>query len=309
MASSSTIKIQDTLNWANQFCGNILVGAANTNNPNQPALSIAQIVQETMLQPPLVWRWNRAVTGFVCTAGVQDYTVGSWLAGTAEPLNFLVVDSNGNSQQVTTPGTTGSSLPAWNTTKGQTTTDNGVTWMNLGPVGGSPNTSYNFFWTENASVLDIGPAAPKWVQISSKIDLSLDSAQSRPQNISAQRDGNVTPSIITWRMMPVPDKAYPVSITVQQKPLVYISLNQQWNIPDELATTFQTGFLAWAKFFQGDTAGYQIMHQQFIARILAACTGLDATQKNIFLSANQTFGSAQATQMMSLQQGLQGRAT
>ena len=128
MAANSTIKISDTLAWANPFVGNMLTGAANINNPNQPVLSIAQIVQEQMLQAPLVWRWNRAVTGFVSSPGVQDYKVGAWTANTALATNFLVIDPAGNSQQVSTAGTTGgTSQPAWNPAKGGTTTDNTAT--------------------------------------------------------------------------------------------------------------------------------------------------------------------------------------
>jgi len=306
MPALSTITLANTLNWANPFVGNILTGSANVNNANQPSLSIAQIVQETMLQPPLVWRWNRNVTGFVCSEGVQDYKVGAWSADANLPANYLIIDSNGNSQQITTPGTTGAtSQPAWNNTTGGTTADNTAVWTNLGPVGGSPNQSYSFFWAENASVQDIAPATPKWYQMSSKIDLALDSSQGRPQNISAQSDdgqGN-----ITWRLMPVPSLAYPVSITMQKRPVVYTKLTQTWGIPDEYALIFQTGFLAWAKFFFGDVQGYQVMHQTFIGKILAAQVGLERTQKNIFLSNNSVFNAAAMAQLMQLQQGIQGQ--
>jgi hypothetical protein len=304
MAASSTITLANTLNWANPFVGNILTGSANVNNPNQPALSIAQIVQETMLQPPLVWRWNRNVTGFVCSAGVQDYKVGAWSAGAQLPANYLIIDPNGNSQQITTTGTVGAtSQPAWNTATNGTTNDGTAVWTNLGPVGGSPNQSYSFFWIENASVQDIAPATPKWYQIPAKIDLSLDSSQGRPQNISAQLDDGQ--GTITWRLMPVPNVAYPVSITMQKRPVVYQKMSQVWGIPDEYALVFQTGFLAWAKFFFGDVQGYQVMHQTFIAKILAAQAGLDLTQKNIFLSNNSIFNSAAMSQLMRLQQGIQ----
>ena len=305
MAANSTIKISDTLAWANPFVGNMLTGAANINNPNQPVLSIAQIVQEQMLQAPLVWRWNRAVTGFVSSPGVQDYKVGAWTANTALATNFLVIDPAGNSQQVSTAGTTGgTSQPAWNPAKGGTTTDNTATWTNLGAVGGSPNTTYSLQSVENASVQDIAPTTPKWYQIEYRRDLSLDSSQGRPSNISDQLDdGN---GAITWRLMPVPNVAYPVSITMQKRAVLYTSLNQVWGIPDELALTFSTGFLAWTKFFLGDMAAYQIQNSYFVAKLLAAQSGLNAMQKNIFISNNATYNSAAMAQLMRIQQGVQG---
>lgn len=49
-------------------------------------------------------------------------------------LGQQIVDSNGNIQQITTAGITGSSVPTWNATPAGTTTDNTVTWTNEGSV-------------------------------------------------------------------------------------------------------------------------------------------------------------------------------
>ncbi len=38
-----------------------------------------------------------------------------WLASTILPRDFVVTDSNGNLEQITTPGTSGSSQPTWAT--------------------------------------------------------------------------------------------------------------------------------------------------------------------------------------------------
>jgi uncharacterized protein len=59
-------------------------------------------------------------------------SVPAWKASLAYAANQLVTDSNGNIQIVATAGTSGTAAPAWNTTTGQTTTDGGVTWKNLG---------------------------------------------------------------------------------------------------------------------------------------------------------------------------------
>ena len=65
-------------------------------------------------------------------------TLSVWKASSTTYANGnLILDSNGNVEIVTAvaaAGSSGASVPAWNTTIGQTTTDSGVTWKNLGPV-------------------------------------------------------------------------------------------------------------------------------------------------------------------------------
>lgn len=52
----------------------------------------------------------------------------NWAANTFYSIAGVIIDSNGNLQQVTTAGTSGSSAPSWNTTLYDTTTDGTVTW-------------------------------------------------------------------------------------------------------------------------------------------------------------------------------------
>lgn len=52
----------------------------------------------------------------------------NWKANTFYSIASVIIDSNGNLQQVTTAGTAGSSNPTWATVVGNTTTDGSVTW-------------------------------------------------------------------------------------------------------------------------------------------------------------------------------------
>jgi hypothetical protein len=62
-------------------------------------------------------------------------TTPGWLASHTYNKGNHVEDPNGNIQVArTTTGTSGTVMPAWNTTPGVTTTDNTVTWVNAGPV-------------------------------------------------------------------------------------------------------------------------------------------------------------------------------
>jgi hypothetical protein len=62
---------------------------------------------------------------------VNNYTnvFAAWAASTVMSVGQQIKDSNGNVQEVTTAGTSGSgSHPTWGTNGGSTTTDNTVTW-------------------------------------------------------------------------------------------------------------------------------------------------------------------------------------
>lgn len=61
----------------------------------------------------------------------------AWAANTWYAPLFVILDSNGNLERLTsigsTPHQTGGVVPVWNVTVGGTTTDGNITWTNLGP--------------------------------------------------------------------------------------------------------------------------------------------------------------------------------
>lgn len=106
-----------------------------------------------------VWNWgiDSPTAAPVVTITPSSSTV-AWQANTVFSTMGLIVDGNGNIEQLisvnasgtnsTQFGTTGSGNPAWNNTPGGTTTDNAWNWSNWGPiVAWTPGTVYN-----NASV-------------------------------------------------------------------------------------------------------------------------------------------------------------
>ena len=125
--------------------------------------------------PPATWRNRLAYTVFEAEAllgpddafpwsmlGVPVALIGfdpgvTWAASTAFTAGQFITDPNGNLQQVRSAGTSGSAQPSqWATALGATTTDAGVTWVNIGPgwkplfvdcsavvrAGGLPRTRY-----------------------------------------------------------------------------------------------------------------------------------------------------------------------
>lgn len=82
-------------------------------------------------------------------ATAPSFTVGTsnvaWAANTFYSLVSVVVDTNGNLQQVTTPGKSAGSAPTWATTVGHTTSDGTVVWTMIQTAASliwQPNTNY-----------------------------------------------------------------------------------------------------------------------------------------------------------------------
>lgn len=304
MASSSTISINNTIEWAKRFCFD---RPSAIGNMLEPAITNANTILQTILGAPFAWRWNRVVTGFITTPGQQDYTLFNWTPSTVVSTGWVTVDTAGNCQKATNMGVTGTTV-AWNTNVGGTTIDGQVLWTNLGLINSAVSQSYKFDWIETVSIQASDPNvanAPRWIEISPKICLGLDSARSRPGNIAAQGDdgqGN-----ITFRLMPVPDQAYPIAITLQQKPPVLTSLNQTWApVPDEYSRIYNWGLLALLLLFSDDPR-FQVTNQKFITCLLAANQGLSQTEVNIWLNNWQALTGQPMAKQATLSQGQQAR--
>ena len=280
--ASITIKLRQTVEWAKRFIGN---RASVIGNSLEPAVTNANLILQTILGPPFKWRWNRVITGFYAVPGQQDYYIFNWKPQTAVGAGWVTVDGFGNSQKVLVAGTTGTSTPTWNNTPGGTTSDGvgggAATWVNQGNLGGTVSINYSFGWIEGAVVFD--PTVEKYYEIKPLIWLSQDSSQDRPKYLSGQIDdgsGN-----ISFRMMPVPDQAYPVLITLQQRAGLFTGTNQTWSpIPDDYARIYEYGFLSLMLLFADDPR-YQVINAKFVASLLAANEGLDETERNIFMNS------------------------
>lgn len=310
MASASTITILGSLEWIKRFT---FLRPSAIGNFLEPALTSANTIVQTILGPPFYWRWNRVVTGFVAKAGQQDYTLFNWKPTFAVNLLYVLVDSNGFSQAVTTAGPTGATIPSFNATPGGTTTDGTAVWTNMGSINTPVSTTYNFAWIETVSLQVTNPqtAGVTWKEIKAKITLAQDEQTARPGFIAAQLDnGN---GDMTFRLMPCPDQAYPVSITIQQQPPVFTEanggINQTWApIPDEYSMIYNWGMLALMLFYADDPR-FQTANNKFVASLLSTHQGLTDTEKNIFLNNWQSISGAQAMYATSNQQAAQVRTS
>lgn len=305
MPSTSSITLLNTIEWAKKL---VFLRPSAIGNQLEPAVTNANLILQTILGAPFAWRWNRTITGFFTVPGQQDYFLFNWTVLAQVQVGYNLVDSNGNAQVAIQAGLTGTFTPVWNTTKGGTTVDNGVIWQNKGSLGTTFSTTYAFDWIETASIQvnDPNTNCARWIQISPQINLALDSAQARPNSISAQIDDGL--GNITFRMMPVPDKVYPVSLTIQSKPPIITSLNQTWSpIPDEYSRLYEWGFLS-LMFLFADDPRFQLANQKFVSSLLASNQGLTQTQVNIFLNNWQAITGQPMVNQERTNQGIQLRA-
>lgn len=305
MAASSSIKLAQTMDWAKKFnfSRNSAIG-----NFAEPALTSANTVLQTIVGAPFAWWWNRVMVGFICTAGQQDYTIFNYLPSTAIKVGWYTVDDAGNSQRCTSAGTTGASTPTWNHTKTGTTTDGTAIWTNMGSLGNSEvSGAYSFAWVETASVQQITANDQKWYELETKQMLALEESTARPRYIAGQlTDGNGN---ITFRVSAVPDKAYPVVLTLQQKPALFTKTSQTWApIPDEYSHIYNWGFLSLMWLF-ADDARFSMANSKFIAGLLGANQGLSQTQVNIFLQNWQAITGQPVSNSNTMTQGTQARGT
>lgn len=325
----STRRIGDTINWAKRLCfnHNPVIG-----NSLEPALTSANLVIQTILSPPFLWWWNTleitfnasttapsatstAVSiagGVMAVTAPNSFGVGMLLTGslfaTIPALNGLLisVDTVIGTFPNYTGFTAAVNLPNGTDTVGAFTSTTTQDYVVAPPAGynatGGATTGW-FSHIEHASVLDIASTPAKWVELTVKDNLSLNTSQGRSTFISPETEdanGNMT-----FRIMPAPNKNYPVSIHTQLTPPLITSINQTWApLPDYLQNVYSLGFLGWMLAFNDDPRA-PMYNSQFKAALLARQSGITEEDRNIFLNNWDMLTSTQQAQRA---QGNQARA-
>jgi hypothetical protein len=136
-----------------------------------------------------------------------------------------------------------------------------------------------------------------------KNSLALDATPGRPMFVSPHTQDPTTGDVV-FRLMPTPDKAYPVSVHVVKAPPAITSINDTWApVPDFMGYIYNWGFLAMMYMFADDPR-FSTANQKFVAHLLGAAQGLTEQEKNIFLNNwhNLTGAEQQTTA-----QGIQAR--
>jgi hypothetical protein len=208
-----TITLQNTINWAQPF---LSYAPVSIGTGNEPAITSANTILQTILAPPFKWRWNRKTTTITTIVGTQDY--------------LKAINDFGYLEQATAA------------------------------IAGSPT-----FPLEIKGIL--GEATE----------------QSRPTFISTQIDDNA--GNITFRLLPVPETIYTVTITYQVRAPLFTALSGLWSpVPDYMEFIYNWGFLSLMQEYMTLT-GAQRTRQLFVAALLSTAEGLEESEKNLFISS------------------------
>lgn len=236
------VQLQATANWASTFIRYMLV---NIGTNNEPAITSANTVKQTILGPPFIWPWNRNTNATQSTtAGQQDYQIAIPDFGFFEKAT--VTDPSGNVTEL------------------------------------------------------------EWKQA-----LSAESAtttnRTRPTYVSTQVDDGA--GNITFRLMPVPDQIYLLTIIYQKQSVPFAVMTDSWApIPDRYAYVYNRGFLAFALEAAQD-GRFMVEHQRFQATLISASEGLSEMQKNLFLGNVLSTSVQSQNAAIRPQQAAQARAT
>jgi hypothetical protein len=279
--ASNTQTLQNTISWAQYFVGNRPLAVSTSPNGMEPALTSANTIIQTILQPPFRWRWNRSSVTFLLI------DPAGWVQNTTVALGYRIKDSNGNMQTVTTAGTTVTgSHPTWATTAGGTTNDNGVVWTcSLGATDYTISIP-TFGYIEKASISLVGSIGASSVHEIPNIkqELTTDAASGRAHTIGPILDDNS--GNITFRFLPgLPDQKYSVTVYFQKQAVLLSGLTGTggtWPIPDRFGFIVNNGFLGMIYLFSND-ARAPFMLQKFAGNLLALADGLTEQERNTFL--------------------------
>lgn len=118
--------------WATNIGGNTIDGSALWVN------------RGAAIDGGIVWNWGLA--GGTTTPSIDvEGAISEWAANTYYNQWQIIVDSNGNIQQLITGGLSGPSSPSWSTSIGGTTSDNKVKWvcLQLAPLSWAASTMYS----------------------------------------------------------------------------------------------------------------------------------------------------------------------
>lgn len=311
----STITIATTIEWAKRlsFNRNPVIG-----NSLEPALSSANMILQTILGPPFTFWWNNEEVAFTCNPVLQTGTITNiailngvitftLTAGTPFPAGSGFIPSlvnnatQVNGQLFVVTSSTSTQIVA------NTVLPNYVSAANTGTVTAATTQDYSvplpeFSHIEHVSVYDINQTPPKWIEMEVKNNLSLDSLPDRPRFLNPHvEDGNGN---MTFRVMPAPDKAYPISLHIQKAAVQLTSINQTWApIPDYMQYVYNWGFLSLIWNFADDPRS-AMANQKFLAGLLGRAEGLQEEDRNTFLNNWQNLTGLEN---MKTQQGVQAR--
>ena len=152
-----------------------------------------------------------------------------------------------------------------------------------------------FGWLEKATITNVPNASPPIIELQISPLLAASGKQNRPFEICPvfdDNDGN-----LTFRLFPIPDQIYTVTLTYQKAPVTAIALTNTWApIPDKYNFLYERAMLAQLHAMY-DAATYAMEIQIFFRQLVGCSEGLSDVAKAIFLEDQLAQIRTQAAQM------------
>lgn len=154
-----------------------------------------------------------------------------------------------------------------------------------------------FGWLERATIYN-STLEPPTYELEIKTAISADGDNIRPAYICPLLDDNA--GNITFRIFPIPDLVYTVTLMFQKAPLLASSLSGTWApIPDKFQFMYSRGLLAQLHAMYSMQMYLQEM-DMFWRQLVGAAEGLSESQKAIFLEDKLRTLRTQAAELQAL---------
>jgi hypothetical protein len=141
-----------------------------------------------------------------------------------------------------------------------------------------------FGWIEKATYYDSTQSENPTKELTVRLTLGEETVEGEPFYIAAQNDDGA--GNIKFRLHPVPQSTYVVTVTCQARAPLFTAANQTWApIPDSLSYLYNLGFFAKACEYAGDER-FGASMALFLREVIAANGGLEDTEVNIFLQGH-----------------------
>lgn len=311
---ATTITLSNVISYAqayNQF------RPFNIGVANEPAITSANTLLQTIISPPFAWNWNRSSVNFLTVIGQQDYATAAATFGFIEKASWVPAATISTAQitsnvatyttaqplgpafvvgaQVTITGCTSSFFNVVQAVIASVPSANSftvaLTHANFGPESETGAIATNGSKTEISDIINV---------------LGDGNELGTPAHIAPQVDDNA--GNITFRLLPLPDQIYQITVIFQKRiPALFTSLSGTWApIPDHYSFLYQWGLTALMLAYSGNPM-WQQFNSKFVAALLGIAEGLSEDQKNIFQTAWLASITEQQYTGQKAQQGVQGR--
>lgn len=260
----------------------------NIGTNNEPAVTAANIVIQTILGAPFTWNWNRSQVSFLTSVGVQDYSTAAASFGWIEKASYVLAATITNTSLTSNVATytSANTFTAGNTVTVTGSTNGGSTFnVTNQPVVSASGTQFTVAITHAniGSAPDTGTATSGNVfEVSNIMNvLGQGNESGTPAFIAPQTDDNA--GNISFRILPLPDQTYQATVLFQKRiPSLISGPSSTWApVPDHYSYVYQSGFCALMMAYMNDVRWTQFS-QRFVAALLGAAEGLTEDQKNVF---------------------------